>query len=463
MSSTGRRPFVNPALAGFVAGLLIALLVGFMALINVQYGAPWARTHTLTAQVVDADSMSVGSDVRIAGRLVGQVVAVQAAGDHTNITFHVDDADWPLAGDTTASVRLATLLGQKYLQLNPGASTQTLADNAVLGVQRTKPVVDFDQILDTFDKPTRDALTRLVRTASAAVAGQEGTLQQLIPALATLSETSQVPTQELVSRNPEINRILINLGVVSSQLDASSASLAGFIDHLNMVTAALASNQGHALTSFITSTNRLNVTTNAVLGNGGAAQLGAGLRQLGTFSNELNTLLGALIPQTTSFTRPVPGAEPSDFINGNDAIPAKSAIDLIYEITEASSQGYGFQNFGGGGASNVQGNFFLRQNAAGFDDCAFKVPVCQWGQRGPAPAPTAAAAPAATPTPAPPAPPTFTSPGNRTPSPSASAAPAPTPTGPTMLTPPPFTIELAVIVAVVRGADGERAAVHRAR
>src|SRR5207253_2441220 len=60
MSGTGRRLRVNPLIAGFVAGVLIAVIVGVMATINLQYGAPWASTHTLTAQVSDADSMSVG-------------------------------------------------------------------------------------------------------------------------------------------------------------------------------------------------------------------------------------------------------------------------------------------------------------------------------------------------------------------------------------------------------------------
>src|ERR1035437_2211826 len=83
--------------------------------------APWAHTHTVTAQVSDVDGISIGSDVRIAGRLVGQITAVKAQGDHSSVTFHIDDSEWPLPVDTSASVRLATLLGQKYIQLVPGS------------------------------------------------------------------------------------------------------------------------------------------------------------------------------------------------------------------------------------------------------------------------------------------------------------------------------------------------------
>ncbi len=408
MSENGRRSPVRSMIAELIAGGLIALIVALMVDINLQYGAPWAQTHTLTARFSDADSMADGSDVRIAGRLVGQVVSVQAAGAYADITFTVDAADWPLPADSTLNVRLANLLGQKYIQINPGQSSSDLADNSVIGLASTGPVVDFDQVLDAFNAPTRAALTSLLRTLSAAVANQQGTLQQLIPDLSTLSVTSEVPTQELVTRNTEFNAILVNLGITANQLNASRDDLAGVITNLNTITAALAANDGKPLTNFITRTDTLTQTANAVLGAGNAAALGKGLQKVGSLSTDMNTLLGALIPQTISFTKPVPGAEPSDFVNGNDAIAANSAIDLIYEAGNATSQGYGSTNFGSAAAPDYQGNFFLRQNIAGFDPCASANTPCVWGQvatGGPnipapaskAPASSPSAAPAAAP------------------------------------------------------------------
>src|SRR6202163_3433756 len=172
MSGTGRRGGFNPLIAGFIAGVVVALVLALLTKINLDLAGPWTHTHTLTAQVSDVDGMSISSDVRIAGRNVGQVTDVQSKGSYSIVTFHVDDADWPLPADTSASIRLATLLGQKYLQLVPGHSSQLMAEDAVSGLQSTRRVVDFDQILNTFDKPTRDALTSLIRTAAGAVQGQ---------------------------------------------------------------------------------------------------------------------------------------------------------------------------------------------------------------------------------------------------------------------------------------------------
>ena len=359
MSTARRRPRVNPLLAGFVAGVIIALIVGVMAAINLSYGAPWASQHTLTAAVSDADAMAVGSDVRIAGRLVGQVSSVTADGDHANVTFHVDNGDWPLPSDTTASVRLATLLGQKYIQLSPGHGSTMLADSGTIGLQSTQPVVDFDQIIDTFDQPTRQALTTFLTTVSQAVAGQEGTLQQLAPNLSALAVNSQVPTQELASRDPQLNSILVNLGITAAQLDQSRGDLAGVIDNANQLTAVLSANSGTALKSFITSTDSISQTANDVLGQGRAQSLGAALNDLGTFTADLSQLVDDALPQTRSFMTPVggssPAAPPASAVAQEHNSPAQSGLNLLYEIADATSQ------------ADAPNSFFLRQNVQTID------------------------------------------------------------------------------------------------
>jgi phospholipid/cholesterol/gamma-HCH transport system substrate-binding protein len=354
MSGTGRRGGFNPLIAGFLAGIAIAAVLGLLAKINLDFAAPWSKTHTVTAQVSDVDGITVGSDVRIAGRAVGQITDVKSAGSYSSVTFQVDDANWPLSADTTASIRLATLLGQKYIQLEPGTNGNPLQDNATIPLPATKPVVDFDQILNTFDKPTRDSLTSLVRTGADAVRGQEGTLQQLIPSLRDLSVHSVTPTGELASRNPEINNILVNLGVTADQLNQSGADLAGVIRNMNTITGALAQNQG-ALTGYIANTTALNQTTDAVLGGGEAAKFNDALKQLGTLSSQLNTLMRTLSPETYNF------------INDHSAATGlpiwQDAKNLVFQIGSATAQ------------KDLSG-FFLRQNANGVDPCGLFGPSC---------------------------------------------------------------------------------------
>ena len=354
MSGTGRRGGFNPLFAGFIAGAVIALVLALLANINLNLSAPWATTHTLTAQVSDVDGISVSSDVRIAGRLVGQITEVDSHGSYAAVTFHVDDADWPLPSDTSASIRLATLLGQKYLQLNPGKANSHLGDNATIPLPATQPVVDFDQILDSFNQQTRDSITSLIKTAAASVQGQEGTLQQLIPDLSQLSVHSVVPTTELVTRNTEINNILINLGTTADQLNQSRDDLAGVIDNMNAITGALAQHQS-ALEGYIAKTDALNQTTDQVLGNGYAAKLNNGFQKLQSFAVQLNQLMVTLVPETYHFAND-PG-------NATGRPVWQDAVNLVYQIGSGTAQ------------SDLDG-FFLRQNAAGIDPCGLLGPTC---------------------------------------------------------------------------------------
>jgi virulence factor Mce-like protein len=357
MSGTGRRGGFNPLIAGFIAGVAMALVLGLLVNVNLNLAAPWTTTHTLTAQVTDVDGISVSSDVRIAGRVVGQITAVNAQGNYSTVTFHVDDGDWPLAGDTSASIRLATLLGQKYVQLTPGSDrSHPFADNATIALKATKPVVDFDQILNTFNKPTVDSLKNLIQTAASAVQGQEGTLQQLVPDLRDLSVHSVAPTSELVTRNAEINNILINLGTTADQLNQSGNDLVGVIDNMNTITGALANNQG-ALEGYIANTDSLNIVTNAVLSNGHDAEFNAGLKRLGSFTTQLNQLMTTLVPETASF------ANPKNLSPSTHQPIYQDAMNLVFQIGTATAQ-------------SDRSGFFLRQFANGADPCGLIGPTC---------------------------------------------------------------------------------------
>ena len=76
-------------LAGFIAGIVFALVLALLTKINLDLAAPWTHTHTLAAEVSDVDGISISSDVRIAGRIVGQITDVQAKGSYSMVTFPV--------------------------------------------------------------------------------------------------------------------------------------------------------------------------------------------------------------------------------------------------------------------------------------------------------------------------------------------------------------------------------------
>ncbi len=59
-------------------------------------------------------------EVRIAGVKVGQVQSVKLEGDRVRVTFKAKDAF--IGSDSTAAIEIKTLLGQKYMSIQPRGS-----------------------------------------------------------------------------------------------------------------------------------------------------------------------------------------------------------------------------------------------------------------------------------------------------------------------------------------------------
>ena len=76
-----------------------------------------------TAYFAEAAGLQPGNEVRIAGVTVGQVTGVSLAGAKVAVTFRVKGA-W-VGNRRTAAIDIKTVLGDKYLALDPrGAAPQ---------------------------------------------------------------------------------------------------------------------------------------------------------------------------------------------------------------------------------------------------------------------------------------------------------------------------------------------------
>lgn len=110
----------SPAVAGAL-GILVVLLATLSAFFLDSLPLIGAGS-TYTAQFSEAAGLKPSNEVRIAGVKVGKVTAVELDGDHVNVDFKVTDA-W-VGNETSASIQIKTILGQKYLALDPAVPTR---------------------------------------------------------------------------------------------------------------------------------------------------------------------------------------------------------------------------------------------------------------------------------------------------------------------------------------------------
>ncbi|GAA1878515.1 MCE family protein [Pseudonocardia ailaonensis] len=238
---------------------------------------------TYRAEFSEAAGLQSDDRVTVAGVEVGRVTSVKLAGDHVEVAFRVSDA-W-LGDRTSASIEIATLLGSKYLALDPQGDQELKASDpiprdrtvspfdvveAFNGLTGTIDQIDTKQLAtslntlsDTFsDTPddvrgTLDGLSRLSTTISSRddqIRSLLAGTRQLSTILAdrrgdfdTLLSDGNLLLQELQDRKTAIDNLLSGTRLLSQQLSGLVADnreqLAPTLATLDRVTALLQRHQ----------------------------------------------------------------------------------------------------------------------------------------------------------------------------------------------------------------------------
>ena len=121
----------------FIAATTVVLLVAL--LINLNFGLPFnlsawppGQDYVLNASFKDANGVTRGADVQIAGHTVGQVTGVQAVGDRSIVAMRINQQYAPIHQGSIARIRYSTLLAQKYIELAPVSHGSTIGSGGTI-------------------------------------------------------------------------------------------------------------------------------------------------------------------------------------------------------------------------------------------------------------------------------------------------------------------------------------------
>lgn len=129
-------------IAGIIAVAYLAIRIG-----GGRFIAP--DTYELSARFTNASGLKVGSSVRIAGVMVGEVNRVSLNHDDmvAIVSFRVPTT-LPLDDDTVAAIKSTGLIGERYVALKPGASGMPLENGAL--IVDTEASVDIEDVISRF-------------------------------------------------------------------------------------------------------------------------------------------------------------------------------------------------------------------------------------------------------------------------------------------------------------------------
>jgi phospholipid/cholesterol/gamma-HCH transport system substrate-binding protein len=140
-----RRSIVEVVIGAVV--LLVA--AGFLAYAIANSGRSAAAGYTLYARFDHIDGLGVGNDVRLAGVKVGSVSQerIDPQTFQAVVGFSIRD-DIKLPKDTAAIITSESLLGGKYLSLQPGGDEAILQPGQMVTI--TQGSVSLEELLGKF-------------------------------------------------------------------------------------------------------------------------------------------------------------------------------------------------------------------------------------------------------------------------------------------------------------------------
>jgi phospholipid/cholesterol/gamma-HCH transport system substrate-binding protein len=221
---------------GLATVLVLALIAGFVVVL--RDGAGVGRTH-LVAYFDNSNGIFVGDEVRIVGVPVGEIDKIEPQPLQVKISFWLDD-QYKVPADAKAVILSPSLVTSRAIQLTPAyTSGPVMADNTVIGRDRTAVPVEFDDFRQQLQKlndalqPTQPGgvspLGALVNTTADNLRGQGPTIRD------TIVKLSQA-ISALGDHSDDLFTTLKNLSLLVSALQGSAGLLAQLNQNLASVT-----------------------------------------------------------------------------------------------------------------------------------------------------------------------------------------------------------------------------------
>ncbi|WP_069167175.1 MCE family protein [Nocardia altamirensis] len=201
---------------GILGGVLIvALLLASSAVKLIGVGE-----QTVKAEFLQAAGIKVGDRVSVAGITSGRVDGAKLEGDHVLLTLSVDNGV-KLGPDAHASIKMATLLGARYVDLSPG-------DGSGL-------------------KSKRIPLSNTSVPYNLADVVQEGTPKFEALDTKKLSESLNVINQQMGDSPQLLAQALDSVGALAKVMDSRKGEVDSLLKDLDRVTKILADNRNSVL------------------------------------------------------------------------------------------------------------------------------------------------------------------------------------------------------------------------
>jgi phospholipid/cholesterol/gamma-HCH transport system substrate-binding protein len=195
------------------------------------------QAYDIKAEFADAAGLSVENQVRVAGIRVGAVQDIKLAGDRVEVLMEIDNGI-EIPKDAFAEIKLATLLGTKFVDLEAKGGGPFMEEGDLIPMDRTATPYEIYQasnqgtnVLEDLDGPALNRMLVELTDLTRVVKEEVGT------ALAGLNELGA----GLNAKDDELRSLLQGADELTGTLSDEGDNIVRLIDASNDVLGSLAS------------------------------------------------------------------------------------------------------------------------------------------------------------------------------------------------------------------------------
>ncbi|MFI0722903.1 MCE family protein [Streptomyces sp. NPDC021224] len=290
----------NPVAVGAV-GLLVLALVGLLA-----YNAdalPYIGGGTsYSADFTEAAGLRPGNEVRVAGVKVGKVTGVSLDGAKVKVTFKVRHT-W-IGDASTAAIGIKTLLGEKYLAVDPLGSREQDPHQRIPKSRTTSPydvTQAFDGLGKTLGAIDTQQLATSFQTISDTFKDTPGSVHSAATGLSALSQT-------ISSRDAQLAQLLTGSKQLTQTLSDQNGHFQTLISDGDLLLGEIEKRRS-AIHSLLTGTQDLSTQLSGLVADND--------KQLGPTLDALDRVTTVLLTNQTSLDQALALAGPYYRVIGN--------------------------------------------------------------------------------------------------------------------------------------------------
>jgi phospholipid/cholesterol/gamma-HCH transport system substrate-binding protein len=212
-------------------GVITLVLMTLVSAATFNLGKfPGFRGTAYYAEFSDASGIHKGNIVQVGGIRVGRVTDVTLADDRVKVKFEID-GDVEFGTESKASIEVLNLLGEKYLDLQPGGDGQ-LAQDGTIPLERTESAYDIVGVFTDLTTTTEEIDTEQLSEALDTVAD---TLEVSAPEIRASFDGIARLSRSVASRDAEVQTLFESTSEVSQVLAARSGDIVELMKNADLV------------------------------------------------------------------------------------------------------------------------------------------------------------------------------------------------------------------------------------